>query len=82
MLGFHHLPKDKGNYSYMEVINIIIVIIWMEYIGMNEYLCKSTTKSRKYNKMDVNGDGDVGDAAVDDEDDAQASNDPNSGEDR
>ena len=49
---------------------------------MNEYLCKSTTKSRKYNKMDVNGDGDDGDAAVDDEDDAQASNDLRSGEDR
>ena len=54
MLGFLHLPKNKGNYSHMEVINIIIVIIWMEYIGMNEYLCKSTTRSRKYNKMNVN----------------------------
>ena len=32
--------------------------------------------------MDVDGDGDAGDAAVDDEDDAQASNDPSSSEDR
>ena len=32
--------------------------------------------------MDVDGDGDDGDAAVDDEDDAQASNDPSSSEDR
>ena len=49
---------------------------------MDEYSCKSTTKSRKHNKMDVDGDGDDGVAAVDDEDDAQASNDPSSSEDR
>ena len=73
MLGFHHLPKSKGNYSHMEVNNIIIIIVWMGCIGIDEYSCKSTTKSRKYNKMDVDGDGDNGDdgdAAVDDEDDA------------
>ena len=27
----------------------------MEYKGMNEYLCKSTTRFRKYNKMNTNG---------------------------
>ena len=27
----------------------------MEYKGMNEYLCKSTTKFRKYNKMNTSG---------------------------
>ena len=42
------------NYSHMEAINIIM-IIWMEYKGMNEYLCKSTTRFRKCNKMDANG---------------------------
>ena len=41
------------NYSHMEAINIIM-IIWMEYRGMNEYLCKSTTRVRKYNKMNTN----------------------------
>ena len=38
----------------MEAINIIM-IIWMEYKGMNEYLSKSTTRFRKYNKMNTNG---------------------------
>ena len=38
----------------MEAINIII-IIWMEYKGMNKYLCKSTTQFRKYNKMNTSG---------------------------
>ena len=43
----------------------------MEYIGMNKYMCKSTLEFRKYNKMKTNDiDGDDGDAAVDDEDDA------------
>ena len=27
----------------------------MEYKVMNEYLCKSTTRFRKYNKMNTNG---------------------------
>ena len=27
----------------------------MEYKGMNKYLCKSTTRFRKYNKMITNG---------------------------
>ena len=27
----------------------------MEYKGMNEYLCKSTTRFRKYNKINTNG---------------------------
>ena len=27
----------------------------MEYKGMNEYLCKSTMKFRKYNKMNTSG---------------------------
>jgi hypothetical protein len=56
----------------MEAINIIM-IIWMEYKGMNKYLCKSTIEFRKYNKMNTNGgDDDGGDdvAAVDDQDDA------------
>ena len=38
----------------METINIIIMV-WMEYNEMNKYLCKSTTKFRKYNKMNTNG---------------------------
>jgi hypothetical protein len=41
--------------------------------------CKSTIKSRNYNKMSTNvgdGDGDDGDATVDDEDDAKDSKDP------
>jgi hypothetical protein len=37
------LPKNKGNYSHMKGINIIS-ILWMEYKGMNEYKCKSTTR--------------------------------------
>ena len=41
-------------YSHMEVINIIM-IVWMEYKGMNEYLCKSTTRFRKYYRMNNNG---------------------------
>ena len=52
----------------MVTINIIM-IIWMEYIGMNKYLCKSTIELRKYNKMNTNG-GDDDVAGVDDEDDA------------
>ena len=73
MLGFHHIPKNLINYSHMETINIII-IIWMEYIGMNKYLCKSTIGFRKYNKMNTNGGDDDGDddddvAMVGDEDD-------------
>ena len=31
------------------------MIIWMEYKGMNKYLCKSTTRFRKYNKINTNG---------------------------
>ena len=27
----------------------------MEYKGTNEYLCRSTTRFRKYNKMNTNG---------------------------
>ena len=27
----------------------------MKYKGMSEYLCKSTTRFRKYNKMNTNG---------------------------
>lgn len=57
----------------MEVSNIIIVIIQIKYMGMNEYLFKSTTKYRKYNKMGID---DGVDAAVSDGDDAQASKDP------
>ena len=38
----------------METINIIIMV-WMEYNEMNKYLCKSTTKFRKYNKMNTSG---------------------------
>ena len=52
LIGFLHLPKNKANYSHMEVINIIIVIC-MVHKWMDEYLCKSTIGSRDYNK---NGD--------------------------
>ena len=38
----------------METTNIIIMV-WMEYNEMNKYLCKSTTKFRKYNKMNTSG---------------------------
>ena len=38
----------------METINIIIMV-WMEYNEMNKYLCKSTTRFRKYNKINTNG---------------------------
>ena len=38
----------------METINIIIMV-WMEYNEMNKYFCKSTTKFRKYNKMNPSG---------------------------
>ena len=31
------------------------MMVWMEYKGMNKYLCKSTTRFRKYNKMNTNG---------------------------
>jgi hypothetical protein len=57
----------------MEVSNIILVIIWINYMGMNGYLFKSTPKYKKYNKMG-NDDGYDGVGAADgDEDDAQAS---------
>ena len=38
----------------METLNIIIMV-WMEYNEMNKYMCKSTTKFRKYNKMNTSG---------------------------
>jgi hypothetical protein len=85
LLGFTISPRTNGNYSHIEVSNIIIAIQWMEYMGMIEYLFKFTTKLRKYHKMNLNdgdGDGDGGDAAVDDGDDAQIPKNPSSGEDR
>ena len=59
-------------------------IIWINYIGMNEYLFRSTIKCRKYNKMgmDEDDDEDGADASVDDGDDAQASKYLSSGEDQ
>jgi hypothetical protein len=41
MLGFLHLPKNKGNYSHMKAINIISME-WIKYYGANEYKSKST----------------------------------------
>ena len=38
----------------METINIIIMV-WMEYNEMDKYLCKSTTKIWKYNRMNTSG---------------------------
>ena len=52
---------------------------------MHEYLFKSTKMFRKYNKINADGDDDDvddGDAAIDGEDDAQASNDLSSSEDQ
>jgi hypothetical protein len=39
--------KRKGKYSHIEVSNIIMVIKWMDYMGMIEYLVKSTTNVKE-----------------------------------
>jgi hypothetical protein len=52
---------------------------WMNNIGMDEYLFKTTTEVKDYNRINTNvgnGDGDV------DVDDAQASKNSDGGEDR
>ena len=70
LLGFLHLPKNKANYSHMEVINIIMVIC-MIHKWIDEYLYKSIMKSRDYNKngdMDVDVDDEGGDGGDDEED--------------
>jgi hypothetical protein len=46
-LGFHNLPKNKGIYSHIQGSNIIIVVKWMNNMGIDKYLFKSTTRVKE-----------------------------------
>jgi hypothetical protein len=50
LLEFHHIPKNRGIYSQIEVSNIIMAIKWMQYMGMIKHLFKSTTIVKEIQK--------------------------------